>query len=99
MGFKTEFNWVLKLKPEQGLDEANLEMGKIYEFSKEEYRIYPVDIPIDLINQNWEYVAKVVVTEFKNSDKKTIGKYKVLKIYKDAEKEILTKYWKETVKK
>ena len=36
MGFKTEFNWVLKLKPENGLNEENLEVGKIYDFSKEE---------------------------------------------------------------
>jgi len=97
MGFKTEFNWALKLKPENGLDESNLEKGKIYEFSKEEYRIYPVNIPIDLINQNWEPVAKIIIIEFKNVNGKTSGRYKVLKIYEGEEKRVLTNYWRETV--
>lgn len=97
MGFKTEFNWALKLKPEQGLNEESLEIGKIYDFSKREYRTYPIDMPIDLINQNWEVVAKVIVVESKNSDGKTQGKYKVIKIYQGQEKEFLTNYWRETI--
>jgi len=98
MGFKTEFNWALKLKPEQGLDEENLEVEKIYKFSKKEYRVYPVGIPIDLLNRNWEAVAKVVIIEFKNNDGRTEGKYKVIKIYEGREKEVLTNYWRENVK-
>jgi len=97
MGFKTEFNWALKLKPENGLDEKVLKVGEIYEFSKDEYRVYPVNIPIDLINQNWEPVAKIIIVEFKNSDGRTSGKYRVLKIYEGEEKRILTNYWRETV--
>jgi hypothetical protein len=97
MGFKTEFNWILKLKPENGLDEAKLKVGSVYNFSKEEYRVYPVNLPIDLVNRDWEAVAKVLVTEFRNADGKTSGKYKVLKIYSGNEKEVLTNYWRETI--
>jgi hypothetical protein len=97
MGFQTEFNWALKLKLKNGLDENKLEIDKLYDFSKKEYRVYPVGIPIDLINQNWEPVAKVMVIEFKNLEGKTHGTYKVLKIYEGQEKEILTNYWRETV--
>ena len=71
MGFKTEFNWGLKLKPSDGLDEKSLEAGKVYEFCKKEYRVYPVGIPIDLINERWEPVAKVLVTDFRNVEGKT----------------------------
>ena len=39
MGFKTEFNWVLKLKPENGLNEKNLKCGRIYSFSKNEKKV------------------------------------------------------------
>jgi len=97
MGFKIELNWALKLKPENGLDENNLEVGEIYEFSKEEHRVYPVNIPIDLINNNWEAVAKIIIIEVKNAGGKTSGRYKVLKIYKGEEKKVLTNYWRETV--
>jgi|APSaa5957512576_1039674.scaffolds.fasta_scaffold236456_1 hypothetical protein len=94
MGFKTEFNWALKLKPEQGLDENKIEIDKIYSFNKDEYRIYPVDMPIDLLNKNWEAIGRVIIVESTNKENKTIGKYKVLKIYETEEKELLSKYWK-----
>ena len=97
MGFKTEFNWILKLKPENGLDETNLRIGEIYEFSKDEYRVYPVAHPIDLLTKNWEAIAKVTVLEFTNKDGKTTGKYKVLKLYSGQEKEFVTKYWRENI--
>jgi hypothetical protein len=97
MGYITEFNWALKLKPEQGLHENSLEVGMIYDFSKEENRIYPLDIPIDLINENWEAVAKVVITQLENKKGKTSGKFKVLRIYKGTEKDILTNYWRENI--
>lgn len=97
MGFKTEFNWILKLKQENWLDEKILVVGSVYLFSKDEYRVYPVNHPIDLINKDWEAVAKVLVTAFTNKDGKTIGEYKVLKIYCGQEKEFITNYWRENI--
>ena len=93
MGFKTELNWALKLK----LGLQDLKINKVYSFSKDEYRVYPIGIPIDLINDKWEAVAKVIIIEAKNSDEKTTGKYKILRLYEGKEKEVLTKYWRETV--
>ena len=97
MGFKVEFNWALKLKPENGLKEDELEVGKTYEFWKSGNRIYPLNIPIDLINQNWEAVAKIIVVEFKNLENRCLGKYKVIRLYEGEEKRILTDYWREIV--
>ena len=97
MGFSTEFNWALKLSPDNGLDEKKLSVGNTYDFSKEGIRTYPVDIPIDLINSEWEAVAKVVVLEVTNTSDNTTGRYQVLKIYTGKEKEMLTRYWRETV--
>jgi hypothetical protein len=93
MGFVTEFNWVLKLSPEQGLDEKKLGQGKSYGFSKDGYRVYPVDMPIDLLNNDREAVARVVVKECANSEGKTTGKYEVLRVYEGKEKQMLSRYW------
>ena len=65
-------------------------------------RIFPKitwgeSIPIDLINSEWEAVAKVVVLEVTNTSDNTTGRYQVLKIYTGKEKEMLTRYWRETV--
>ena len=98
MGHGIEFNWTLKLKPQNGLKEKDIEVGRIFEFSKRGNRIYPLNLPIDLINSNWEAIAKVMIFEIKNSQGKTSGKYKVLKVYEDEEKDILTNYWRENVK-
>ncbi len=99
MGFQTEFNWVLKLSPEQGLDEASLKAGKTYGFSKEGYRVYPVDMPIDLLNSGWEPVARIIIKESANSAGRTTGRYEVLWMYEGEEKRILAKYWQKKQQK
>lgn len=81
MGYKIEFNWVLKLKPENGLPKK-LEKGKIYEFRKPEERIYPINMPFGLGDyKSDEILATIIVTEFKVSKNKTEGKFRILKIY------------------
>jgi hypothetical protein len=94
MGHKVEFNWVLKLKPENGLEEKVLREGVIFNFTKNEHRVYPVGVPIDLLNKDWEALARIIVLEFTNKENKTTGKYKVLRIYSGEEKESITNYWK-----
>ena len=81
MGYKIEFNWVLKLRPEYGLPKK-LEVGKVYNFKKPEERIYPLHIPIEMCDyRNPEnFLAKVEILEFKVSKNKTEGKFKIIEI-------------------
>lgn len=90
MGFKSEFNWALKLNDL----EKKLEVGKEYAFSKDDYRDYPIDMPIDLIDQDWKALARVIIKSCMVKDGKTSGKYEIIKIYEGIEKDILSKYWK-----
>ena len=84
MGYKIEFNWVLKLKPEYGLPKK-IEKGKVYNFQKPEERIYPLHIPIGLCDYKNpdKFLAKVEILEFKVSKNKTEGKFKILKNVKE----------------
>ena len=80
MGYKIEFNWELKLKPEYGLPKK-LEVGRVYDFKKPEERIYPINMPIGLCDyKSQENLATIEVQEFKVSKNKTEGKFKILKI-------------------
>jgi hypothetical protein len=84
VGFKCEINYILRLRPEQGLDESKLAAGTIVDFKKSEHRIYPVDAPIDLANENWELIARVAVRSFTVGGGSTSGRAEVLLVY-DAE--------------
>ena len=88
MGFEIKFNWALQIEAESSLAE-----NSVYDFSKKGNRVFPIDTPIDLLNLKREAVAKIKVLEFTNTGEETNGKFKVVKIYKDEEKRILTNYW------
>ncbi|MCC7552182.1 DUF2584 domain-containing protein [Candidatus Micrarchaeota archaeon] len=81
MGFKTELNWILKLNKQQGLDETNLIENETYEFFKREHRIYPIDIPIELVNEDWTALGQVIILEYTIGGGHTNGKYKIIEIY------------------
>lgn len=95
MGYLSEFNWVLKLKSDQGLDESNLESGKIYSFNKSGKRNYPLGFPIILVNNDWEAVGNVDIINFTNDGIDTKGNFKIIKIYNGVEKEVLTNFLRE----
>tara|TARA_Y100000310_G_C20607740_1_gene776400 strand:- start:1121 stop:1447 length:327 start_codon:yes stop_codon:yes gene_type:complete len=94
MDSKIEFNWALKLKPENGLDESLLREGEIYNFTKSGNRVYPLNIPIDLINQDWVALARVIVIEYTNKENIITGRYRIVRIYNEEERRSITDYWK-----
>ena len=88
MGFGIKFNWVLQIDPA-----ADLSDGGIYDFVKSGNRAFPIETPIDLINSDREAIAKIHILNFCNSNLGTSGKFKIIKIYKGDEKNVLTNYW------
>jgi len=94
MESKVEFNWALKLKSENGLNEDILKEGEIYEFTKTGNRVYPINIPIDLINQDWVALARIIVLEYTNKENIMSRRYRIIRIYNETEKRTITDYWK-----
>lgn len=94
MGAVFEFNWLLKLTNDQIQE---LSEGSVYPFKKKEMRIYPIGIPIDLVNENWEAVARCIILSINIQNNCTNGTYKILKVYGATEKDIFTKSWRETL--
>jgi len=92
MGQIVEFNWALKIKVDFELEE-----GKEYTFRKNGIRVYPINIPIDLINERWECLARVVVLEVTHKNGETSGRFKVIKLYNEEERKFLTSYWRKVV--
>lgn len=94
MGYKVELNWVLKLPSQQLPRESEqLEEGRIYEFEKEEERIYPVNIPIELVDDHWNIWAEVRILELTIGYGRTTGKYMVLSIPTTKRKSMYSRYY------
>lgn len=92
MGAKKEFNWVL-LKLKENLE--GILAGEVRAFEKAEERIYPIDMPIMLADEDWNIIAAVSITEYTTSNNKTSGKYRVVKVFNENERMVLTKVHKE----
>ena len=90
MGFSIKFNWVLQIDVSDAL-----KIDSTYAFRKTGNRVFPIGTPIDLIDLKRNAIAKIRVTSFSNELDVTTGFYKVVKIYADDEKAILTNYWVE----
>ncbi len=91
MGFKTELNWVLKLNDFSG----TLEPDKTYDFRKREARVYPIGMPVFLASKDWEILAAVMITESTVKGGETSGKFRVMRICRPEEKEVLTRMYRE----
>ncbi len=94
MGYVTEFNWILKLKEEQGFPDA-LNEGALCNFRKSENRVYPVGIAVFLADSLWNVCASVIIKEFAVKDNKTNGIFEVVRVFSGDEKEVLTKVMRE----
>lgn len=60
MGMPCQVNSILKLKSSQGYP-SSLELNTQYQVKKKGYRIFPIDVPIMLVDDDWVAYADVVI--------------------------------------
>ncbi len=92
MGYEIEFNWILKIDTAEDLSQELLKAGSVLDFHKSGRRIYPIGIPIELVNEKWDVIAEVVILETTIGHDKTNGRFKVLKIPKQQCKSLYFSY-------
>lgn len=80
MGMPCVVNSILKLGPSQGYP-TQLEKGKIYQAQKERYRIFPIDVPIPLVDAAWVAHADAIITKLTWEQGVTSLEFKVARIY------------------
>ncbi|MDD5396667.1 MAG: DUF2584 family protein [Candidatus Moranbacteria bacterium] len=68
-----------------------LEIGKKYSFTKNEHRLYQIEVPMDLRDENWNAYGRCVVAEYTLGNNKTIGTYVMVKIFDEEQCEQVTK--------
>jgi hypothetical protein len=81
MGLQVEFNYVLKLRPEQGFP-SRLKVGLEGYGIKDGYRIYPINKPISLRDSSNKFWGFVVVNKLVQTGIKTFIYYKINRVRK-----------------
>ena len=89
MGYHIELNSLLVV-PSGTLELGCLEVGKSYHITKNQERLYPLNIPIYICDKDYNYFGKISVRKLTlQTDKMTLD-FDLLKIYSPDEAAIYT---------
>lgn len=88
-----KMNWVLQSQKIP----TNLTIDTPYKAKRDGVRMFPLTTPIDLIDRERNAIAKISIQKIVITESSTTVHYIVLKIYTEAEREVLTNYWKENI--
>ena len=80
MGMLLELNTILKLSPNQGYP-SSLIVKNVFVAIKQDYRLFPLDIPIPLVNKEWKAYADVIIFKLTWEEQRTILVFEVVKIF------------------
>ena len=83
MGMSCEVNSILKLSARQGYPN-NLNLDEIYSADKKGYRIYLVDVPILLVDENWMAYADVIIQKLTWVAERTHVEFRIDRIYENG---------------
>jgi hypothetical protein len=68
-----------------------LKLGQEYHFSKKGHRLYQLNVPMDLRTLDWNFLGRIIITQFTVGKNKTEGIFILVKEFSTEEKEIITK--------
>jgi Protein of unknown function (DUF2584) len=80
MGMPCQVNSILKLKTGQDYP-AELAVGLRYEVTKEGYRIFPIDVPIALVDEHWMAYADVIIRKLTWEKGETAIAFEIHRLY------------------
>lgn len=80
MGMPCEINTILKLTPAQGYP-AQLSLGQTFAVTKSDYRIFALDVPVQLVNQQWQAEADITIRELTWRSGQTHLQVEVTRLY------------------
>jgi hypothetical protein len=82
MGMPCEVNSILKLRADQGYPNQ-IALNKTFQAKKQGYRIFPIDLPICLVDENWEVNADIVIEKLTWESQSTSLDFRITRIYEN----------------
>lgn len=89
MGYRLEFNTILSV-PDGQVDLDNLVVGQSYKITKPNERLLPLDIPIDLSDENYRFIAKAAVRKLTLTKSQTELEVEILKLFTPEESKVIS---------
>jgi hypothetical protein len=89
MGYHLEFNCLLVV-PSELLNLRTIEVAGTHQIIKEKERLYPLNIPIEICDENYKYYGKVAVRKLSLETGKTTLEIEVLKVFTPDEARVYT---------
>ena len=83
MGMPCEINSILKLKRSQDYP-PRLAVGELLSAEKDSYRIFPLDVPLQLVDEDWLAYADIIIEKLTWKKQKTLLEFRVARIYETA---------------
>ncbi|MDA0265932.1 MAG: DUF2584 family protein [Cyanobacteria bacterium] len=80
MGMPCQVNSILKLKPTQGYPTPLLLDGR-HQVQKDGYRIFPLDVPLCLVDEYWLAHADIVIQKLIWVDQTTHLAFTITRLY------------------
>ncbi|NEQ44156.1 MAG: DUF2584 family protein [Leptolyngbya sp. SIOISBB] len=80
MGMPCQVNSILKLSASQGYPDL-LKLGDRYRVQKTGYRIFPLDVPLCLVDDNWQAHADIIIEELTWKQQTTHLQFRIARIY------------------
>jgi Protein of unknown function (DUF2584) len=79
MGMPCEINSIVKLNP--AVFPADLTIGAIHTATKSGYRIFPIDVPLQLVDEHWQAQADVVIQQLTWENQRTTIVFRIHRVY------------------
>jgi hypothetical protein len=79
MGMPCEVNSVVKL--DRAVFPPELKLGEIHQVQKSGYRIFPIDVPLQLVDEQWLAQADVVIEQLTWANQMTTIGFRIQRIY------------------
>lgn len=89
MGYHLEFNCLLVV-PRELLNLKSIRVGETHVITKEKERLYPLNIPIEICDEDYCYYGKVAVRKLTLEAGKTSLEVEILKLFSPEEAEVYT---------
>lgn len=91
MGYLLEINSLLKVPQGAGIDLNKIKVRERYKVEKQGERLYPLNIPTDICDENYRYYGKVMIRKLSLEKGKTVLEFEVVKVFDQEESRVFSK--------